>query len=662
MSRVSPIQSDLSLWSTLRTRRRRVDPLMGMDAMAGRWLSRLKHSKIGLKHLRRDAEAVVAMTPQWHALSDEALDAKVLELREIFARRTHANEHIRDAAAAVREIARRETGEEPYMVQVMGALGLFHGQIVEMVTGEGKTLTAALAATLLGWLRRPVHVITVNDYLAQRDADGRSPIFRRAGLRAGAVINDTAEQDRAAIYRLPIVYITQKELVADWLRDQLKLGRIMDPVSTRWLMEGRSASRSQAGVLVPGLFAAVVDEADAVLIDEAVTPLIIAQPREEDAQSAMYTRARDLAADLKEKEHFVVDLQRKQVQLTNEGREKLLSMLRPDEHEIWHAARRREELVAQALSALHCYFNRQHYQIVEEKIVIVDEYTGRFMQDRQWQHGLHQAVEAKHSLEITADRDTLASLSFQRFFKLYPHLCGMTGTAADAKPEIETTYGLPVRIIPTNRPIRRTRYPDLIFATSRRRWEAVLEEIETMHKLGRPVLVGTRSVEASELLSWLLTERGLKHQVLNAIHHKIEAQIIAEAGHAGAITVATNMAGRGTDIKLGEGVAENGGLHVILTERHSARRVDRQLFGRAGRQGDPGSARVIISLEDDLVIKYAPWLAATLRRRFKGRTTPLPLWTRRVFDYAQGGAQNQAFRSRAMVLRHDEELDRALPR
>jgi len=661
MTRAAPIQSDLSLWSTLRTRRRRVEPLRGLDAVAGRWLTKLKHAKIGLKHLRQEAEAVVAMAPKWHEMSETALNDQIMAVREVFARRTHKAEHIRDAAATVREIARRATGEEPYMVQVMGALGLFHGQIVEMVTGEGKTLTAAVATTLLGWLRKPVHVITVNDYLAQRDSDGRSPIFRRAGLSASAIVAETPEQERATIYRSPIVYITQKELVADWLRDQLKLGRIMDPNSTRWLMEGRSAGRS-SGVLVPGLHAAVVDEADAVLIDEAVTPLIIAQPRQEDAHAAMYIRARDLAGELVEKEHFTLDLKRKQAKLTNAGSNRLATLLKPDEHVIWRAARRREELVEQALVAKFCYLDRQHYQIVEDKIVIVDEYTGRFMQDRQWQHGLHQAVEAKHDLEVTADRDTLASLSFQRFFKQYPHLCGMTGTAADAKAEIETTYGLPVRVIPTNRPVQRTRLPDLIYVSSQLKWQAVLEDIEAMHKAGRPVLVGTRSVEASELLGGLLTERGLPHQVLNAIHHKIEAQIISEAGQAGAITVATNMAGRGTDIKLGPGVKEAGGLHVILTERHTASRVDRQLFGRAGRQGDPGSARVIISLDDELLLKYAPRMATLMRRRYARRTTPLPRSLVRLFNLAQKLAQRQAFRSRANVLRHDEELDRSLPR
>lgn len=667
MSRSAPLQSDLALWNTLRIRRHRYEPMQGLDGIANRIRTRLKHSRIANSYLMREAKAVVEVEKMWADLTDEALDNRVKEIREIFARRTHKQVDVRHAFCAVREVAFRETGERPYMVQIMGAMGLFHGQIVEMVTGEGKTLTASIAASVLGWLRKPVHVITVNDYLAQRDADGKQPIYRRCGLHAAAIVAETTETDRAALYRQPILYITQKELVADWLRDQLKLGRIQDPVSTRWLAEAQlhnnaSGRSSRQMTLVPGLHIAVVDEVDAVLIDEAVTPLIIAQPRQEDAQADLYKRARDLARELKVGTHFKIEPAKKRCELTDNGRDFVESLLRPDEHAIWRAARRREELVEQALVAEHCYHFRQQYHIVEDKIMIVDEYTGRFMQDRQWQHGLHQAVEAKHDLQVTADRDTLASLSFQRFFKLYPHLCGMTGTAADAKAEMETTYGLPVRIIPTNRGLQRKRLKDLIFATSALKFKAIAEEIEEMHKAGRPVLVGTRSIEASELVGEMLTAKGLEHQVLNAVHHKVEAQIVSKAGEPGAIMVATNMAGRGTDIKLSPGVAEKGGLHVILTERHTASRVDRQLFGRSGRQGDPGSARCIVSLEDELIIKHVPVAGAMLRRMFAGRTTPLPGWVMKVFDHGQRRAQNEAFHSRKMVLRHDEELDKSLPR
>lgn len=663
----APIQTDLSLWSNLRTRRRWQRPYKGLDAIAFRWKNRIRRAGQGLSFLRQEAEAAVALRSQYADLTDDQLNQKIIDIRDIFARRTQTQEHVRIGMAIVREAARRELGEEPYPVQLMGALGLFQGQIVEMVTGEGKTLTASIAATMLGWLRRPVHVITVNDYLAQRDADSRAPLYRRCGLISGAVVDEIPPERRMAIYRQPIVYTTQKELVADWLRDQLRLGRISDPVTMRWTVEANGNIKhgmgaDAAAVLVPGLAVAIVDEIDAVLIDEAVTPLIIAQPRGEDPQSALYERARDIARQLTHKTHFSVQLSKKRVRLNDAGRDQIESLLGPDEHPVWRAFRRREELVEQALVAECCYHRGEHYQIVEDKIVIVDEYTGRFMPDRQWQHGLHQAVEAKHNLKITADRDTLASMSFQRFFKQYPHLCGMTGTAADAKAELETTYGLPVRIIPTHRKLQRKLLPTLIYATETLKWDAVAREIKSMHDAGRPVLVGTRSIDASERLSEMLKLLGLKHQVLNAVHHKEEAQIVAEAGRRGAIMVATNMAGRGTDIKLDPGLAALGGLHVILTERHTSSRVDRQLFGRSGRQGDPGSARAIISLEDDLLVKYLPMGARLAQKRFASRSDPLPQWLDSLFKAAQSRAQYRAYQSRASVLRHDEELDWSLPR
>jgi preprotein translocase subunit SecA len=653
------IQSDQRLWHSLRIRRRQVEQLRGIDATASKWINRIRLARKGTAYLKQQADKVVAQEKEWAGLREGELDLKLMDLRDAFSAREMKEEVICAGFAAIREVAFRETGERPYPVQIMGALGLYLGQIVEMVTGEGKTLTASLAATALGWRRKPVHVITVNDYLAARDAEGRSPIYRRAGLSAVSIVSDTQEGDRGALYQKNVIYITQKELVADWLRDQLKLGRIMNPVSTRWMAGGRSAANQ---ILVPGLFYAIVDEADAVLIDEAVTPLIIAQPRQVDPSSTMYNRAREIAMKLEFPDHYDVQLAKRRCELTPSGRQRATELLTDEDHGIWKAVRRREELIETALTAEHCYIHKVQYQIVEEKIVIVDEYTGRFMNDRQWQHGLHQAVEAKHNLSITADRDTLASLSFQRFFKLYPHLCGMTGTAADASSELEQTYGLPVRIIPTHRPIQRKQLPTQIYANEALKWSAVVKTIQDLHLAGRPVLVGTRSIEASERLSERLSSVALRHQVLNAVHHKEEADIVSKAGQPGAITVATNMAGRGTDIKLGPGVKEIGGLAVILTERHTSRRVDRQLFGRAGRQGDPGTAQVIISLEDDLLLKYAPVKAKLIKRAFMGRTSPLPLSLEKLFDRAQVQAQNVAFKSRAQVLKQDEELDRTLPR
>jgi len=657
----SLLQTDLFLWQSLRMRRRKDDPLRGLDGTAYRWTSRARHARSGLVFLHREARAVVELAPRYRDLSDARLNEEIQAIRERFSRRRVERSEFRPAMAAVREVARREREEDPYPEQIMGALGLAHGQIVEMVTGEGKTLTAALAATVLGWRRRPVHLVTVNDYLAQRDAADMAPIYRRCGLQAEAVVEDTPPADRARIYRLPIVATTQKQLVADWLRDQLQLGHAADPVSMRWRLDDPTRSERQAPVLVPGLHVAIVDELDAVLIDEAVTPLIIANPRGEEAQAGLYERARDLAGQLEPKTHFTVDHLHRRVDLKNAGRERIEQLLGDDEHAIYRARRRREELVKQALVAQYCYHAGQQYQLVEERVVIVDEYTGRFMPDREWQHGLHQAVEAKHHLPITANRDTLASMSFQRFFRLYPHLCGMTGTAADSTAELERTYGLPVRVIPTHRPIRRTRGADRVYATASLKWRAVVEEIRQMHEAGRPVLVGTRSIEASEHLHHLLDQAGLTPQVLNAVHHKEEADIVSGAGVEGKITVATNMAGRGTDIKLGRGVAEKGGLHVILTEVSSARRIDRQLTGRAGRQGDPGSSRLIVSLDDDLLIRYAPRVSDALRRRFEGRTEPLPRWVMRVFRLAQRRAEFRAARARQATLKREAQLDQALP-
>jgi len=658
----TPIQNDLALWQTLHVRRRREKPLKGVDAAANRWVARARHARRGHAFLHREARAIEAWREPMEAMTDRELDEQVVEVRQGLALRRVNPELDRRAFAVVREIASRMVGKRPYHVQLMGALGLYHGQIVEMVTGEGKTLTAAVASVMLAWRRLPVHVITVNDYLAARDAENLAPLYHRAGLTVGSVGGETAPADRIAGYRHAVVYTTQKELVADWLRDHLAMGQYADAVSTRWRLDSGGAGASIIDrITVPALGAAVVDEIDAILIDEAVTPLIIAQPRGEEEQAALYRRARELSQTLEKDRHYTVDAARRRVELTASGKRALREQLDEAEHELWLAQRRREEMVVQALVAEHCYHEGQHYQIVEDRIVLVDEYTGRFMQDREWQHGLHQATEVKHDLEVTAERDTLASMSFQRFFRQYPHLCGMTGTAADARPELEATYGLPVRVIPTNRPIQRMRLPDLIFARSDDRWRAVVDEVRAMHDQRRPVLIGTRSVAASEQLSELLEAQGLEHRILNAVHHEAEAGIIAEAGRPGAVTVATNMAGRGTDILLGQGVASAGGLHVILTERHTSRRVDRQLFGRSGRQGDPGSARCIVSLEDDLVVKYTPRLSAALRRRFRRSSGPLPRWTGMVFDKAQRRAQSMSFRSRLNTLRHEQELDRVLP-
>ncbi len=664
-----PLQSDLMMWSMLRTRRQRKPMPRGLDAIANQWLGRARHARISLGYLRKEADAVVAREKEYEQMHGETLAEQLLELRGTFRRGRQTRQHVRQALAAVRETAYRTTGERPYPQQLMGALGLFHGQIVEMVTGEGKTLTASVAATLLAWSGRPVHVVTVNDYLAERDAEGRRVLFEKCGLRVGALTGEMPEDQRAVVYQQPIVYATAREIMADWLRDQLKLGRLADPVSTRWLhspvWRAGQVQAQRSPTLVPGLFAAIVDEIDAILIDEAVTPLIIAQQLSENPQADLYRRARNIAVELEPRTHFTIDPSDRKVKLTPTGRRAVGHLVDDsdlaDAHPIWHATRMRQELVEQALTAEHCYHHGQHYQLMEEKVVIVDEYTGRFMSDRQWQHGLHQAVEAKENIEITADQQTLASISFQRFYRQYTHLCGMTGTAAEAKPELERTYGEPVRIIPTHRPVQRKRWPNRLFARSIDKLQAIVQQIEQLHAEGRPVLIGTRSVDLSEQLSETLTQLDLDHEVLNAVRHEQEADIISGAGRRGAITVATNMAGRGTDIKLGPGVAKLGGLHVILTELHTAKRVDRQFIGRSGRQGDPGSAQCFASLDDELLVRYLPRTARALRRRYAKRRGELPGYLVNFFRLAQARATRMALRARLAMIRHDHQLDQSLP-
>jgi preprotein translocase subunit SecA len=654
------------MYDSLAARRRRPRLAKGLDVLPAMARVRLAHRQCSLARLRAEALAVDAISPEIRGFSEAALDHEIARVREVFLRGRQDTLVLRRSLAIVREVARRQTGEEAFIVQLMAALALFHGNIVEMLTGEGKTLTGSLVAPLLAWKHRHVHVFTVNDYLATRDAESRSRVYNRCLVSVGAIVGEMESPERTRMYSRGIVYGTPKQITADWLRDQIRLGRI----STAW--QGRQVMASlgpeQAGVvapMVPGLRAAIVDEADAVLIDEGVVPLIIARSRREDDMAKAYAYACELANKLDEGPDYEMDLVHRRAEIKRRGSHRLKAMFEViaanADGAIFKATRRGEELVRQALVAKHCYLHGQQYQIVEGKIVIVDEYTGRFLQDRQWEHGLHQAVEAKEKLEITADRETLARMSFQRFYRSYPFLCGMTGTAADATGEMERVYSRPVVVIPTNRPIARVHMPMRIFRSAREKWHAIVQSIETIYRKGRPILVGTRSIAASEMLSRMLAERELGHQVLNAKNDKEEASIIERAGEVGSITVATNMAGRGTDIRLTDAARKNGGLHVILTEMHGAKRIDRQFIGRAGRQGDPGSAQMFVALDDELVTKYAPSLAKWLRLHTQGEELPSTPWTRAVFRLAQRRNERKDRSNRAAVLRQDDWIDKNLP-
>ena len=529
-----------------------------------------------------------------------------------------------------------------------------------MATGEGKTLAATMPATVAGWRGRGCHIITFNDYLAARDAEWMGEVYRFCGLRVAHVEGGMAPPDRRAAYQADITYVTNKEAAADFLRDQLALGRLRGrPLALlATIPDGAGAGTDR--LVQRGLNYAIIDEADSILVDEAVTPLIISGDAPNPEQVDAFTHAADLAAELQPQQHYRVNERYREVELTTAGKMRVAE-LAGDLGGLWKATRRREELITQALTARELYLGDKQYVLQDGKVVIVDEFTGRLMPDREWRDGLHQAVEAKERLPVNPPKDTYARVSFQRFFRLYHRLAGMTGTAAEARREFWQIYHLPVVVIPTNRPCIRERLADRVFATAGARWQAVVEQVGDLHRTGRPALIGTRSVRASERLSEMLAADGLDHQVLNAVRHAEEAQVVAAAGQPGKITVATNMAGRGTDIRLARGVAESGGLHVIATERHEAGRIDRQLFGRCARQGDPGSAQAFVSLEDELVCRHAPRISAALRRRFGSTDREVSSGlVRRVFNFAQRRAERLALRQRKSVLRTDDWLDEYL--
>ncbi len=593
----------------------------------------------------RFADAVLRLEGSVSTLSDARLREQLAELRAAFRLGRESGEQRTLAYALIREAAHRELGLRPFRVQIAGARALEAGCVVEMATGEGKTLTATIPGVLAGWRGRGCHVITVNDYLAARDAEWMTPLYRRCGLAVGAVTGATPGERRRAAYHADVTYSTNKEVAADFLRDRLAIERTGGAFGARM----SAASGSPPTLLQRGLERAIIDEADSVLIDEAVTPLILSAPGDGAEEAAVFRDAAELARHFTRGVDFRTDPSRSEIELTRAGRLRLVEHCTGAEG-VWRGYRRAEELLVQALSARELHERDRSYVVRDGKAVIIDEFTGRLMPDRTWRDGMHQAVEAKEGLDITAGKETQARISFQRFFRLYRSLSGMTGTAAEAAGELWRTYRMPVVILPTNRPVRRRIARDRAFDTTEEKWRAVVEEIERVRRAGRPVLIGTRSVEASERLSAMLRELTLEHDVLNAVRHEEEARIIERAGQAGRITVATNMAGRGADIRLGAGVADRGGLHVIATERHASGRVDRQLFGRAGRQGDPGSGVAFLSREDELLKRFAP------RARRTVALGGLPAIAR----LAQRRAQRLAARRRAGVLRADDWLDDAL--
>ena len=635
--------------------------LTGLDAGLYGLVGRYKRRAGVTRELLEIASRIDAVSFLWKEMTDDALRGRLLELKNSFRRQKKGYENLLpEALGALREAADRKVGLRPYMVQLAGALAMYRGYVAEMATGEGKTLTAGLTGVLWGWSGRPVHVVTVNDYLADRDAKRLAPLYEFCGVSVGSVVGEMEPAARREGYSRDVTYTTCKEIVADFLRDRLWLDTLQD-VGRRqiWALSGR-ARDVEKGLVMRGIHSCIVDEADSVLIDEAVTPLIISQPRPNEPFVEACRAANVLAASLEPGVDYRVDSQFKDVEILP-AMEDRLEERAGEMPALFRGPDRRKELVQQAIHAKEFFHKDIQYVIQEGKVVIVDEFTGRLMPQRTWRAGLHQIIEAKEGMSVTPPSETLARLSFQRFYRFFHRLAGMTGTAKESAGELWRVYGLRVIPIPQNRPCQRKDLPRLVFPDQESKWGAIIDEIVAVHGEGRPILVGTRSVKTSEELAGRLFALGLECRVLNAVRHKEEADIVAEAGRPGTITVATNMAGRGTDILLGHGVARMGGLHVIATECHESARIDRQLFGRSARQGDPGSARSFVSMEDELIRRFVPGPA---RRAIKAGLEKNSRFGRWAADksvlWAQARAQRMAVHHRHSVLKTDTWLEDSL--
>ena len=541
----------------------------------------VESDKRELKRLGKIADQVEAYANDMEALSDEELKAKTPEFKQRYQNGETLDDLLPEAFAVAREGAKRVLGLYPYRVQIIGGTVLHEGNIAEMRTGEGKTLTATMPVYLNALSGEGVHVVTVNEYLSSRDATEMGELYNWLGLTVGLNVADKTPEEKREAYACDITYSTNSELGFDYLRDNMVV--------------------YHEDMVQRPLNFVIVDEVDSILIDEARTPLIISG--QATAATQLYTRADRFAKTLKKDEDFKVDLESKTVSLTEEGIQKgekyfgLTNLFDPDNTALNHH-------LDNALRANYIMLRDKDYVVQNDEVMIVDQFTGRIMDGRRYSDGLHQAIEAKEHVKIEEETKTMANITYQNFFRMYKKLSGMTGTAKTEKEEFREIYNMEVVTIPTNRPILREDRPDLLYPTLESKFKAVVEDIKERHATGQPVLVGTVAVETSELLSQMLDQAGIPHAVLNAKNHAKEAEIVVNAGQRGAVTIATNMAGRGTDIKLGPGVREIGGLAVIGTERHESRRIDNQLRGRSGRQGDPGVTQFYLSLEDDLMLRF----------------------------------------------------------
>ncbi|MGE6257367.1 preprotein translocase subunit SecA [Heyndrickxia sporothermodurans] len=592
-------------------------------------------NKREIKRLDKLANQIEELASDMEKLSDDQLREKTEEFKQRYQNGETLDDLLVEAFAVVREGARRVLGLYPYHVQLMGGISLHEGNISEMKTGEGKTLTATMPVYLNALSGKGVHVVTVNEYLASRDATEMGELYQFLGLTVGLNLNSMSSEEKQEAYAADITYGTNNEYGFDYLRDNMVLykeQRVQRP-----------------------LHFAVIDEVDSILIDEARTPLIISGQAQK--STSLYIQANAFVRTLKKEEDYTYDEKTKSVQLTEEGINKAERSFGIENlFDISHVTLNHH--INQALKAIVSMHLDVDYVVQDGEIVIVDQFTGRLMKGRRFSDGLHQAIEAKEAVEIQNESMTMATITFQNYFRMYEKLAGMTGTAKTEEEEFRNIYNMRVIVIPTNKPIARDDRPDLIYASMEGKFRAVVEDIAERHGKGQPILVGTVAIETSELISGLLSKKGVRHNVLNAKNHEREAEIIAEAGHRGSVTIATNMAGRGTDIKLGEGVKELGGLAVIGTERHESRRIDNQLRGRSGRQGDPGVTQFYLSMEDELMRRFGSDNMKNMMQRL-GMDDSQPIQSKmvsRAVESAQKRVEGNNFDARKQLLQYDDVL------
>ena len=593
------------------------------------------HEYKELKRFGALADSIEALSSEYSELSDEKLKAKTNEFKERLVNGETLDDILVEAFATIREAAKRVIGEYPFRVQLLGGIAIHYGNIAEMKTGEGKTLTTILPAYLNALTGKGVHVITVNEYLTTRNAEWMGKIFEFLGISVGVNLRELTPSEKRKEYEKDILYTTNNELGFDYLRDNMVV---------------KKENRVQRE-----LNFAILDEVDSILIDEARTPLIISGGKMESKN--LYVSADTFVKTLKKDTDYTIDEKTKSVSLTEDGSDKACKFFKIDNlYDISNSALVHH--IDQSLKANYGMQNDVDYVVQDGEVIIVDQFTGRLMKGRAFSEGLHQAIEAKEGVKINDETKTLATITFQNLFRMYNKLSGMTGTAKTEEEEFRNIYNMYVIEIPTNKDVIREDLPDLVFATKKAKFNAIVREIKERHSTGQPILVGTIAIETSELVSKMLTKENIKHEVLNAKNHAREAEIIAKAGEIGSVTIATNMAGRGTDIKLGEGVKELGGLCVIGTERHESRRIDNQLRGRAGRQGDPGVSQFFVSLEDELMVRFGTDRIKTLMQTagFDDQAIRSKIFTGSI-ESAQKRVEGNNFDIRKQLLQYDNVMN-----